>query len=85
MLAGGIAGKSCARRLQSVPELAIGAWQAWRLLTRLRPAAVVGFGGYPALPTMIAACRAGLCRSRRCPQKHTDHEEQHTFTPARTP
>lgn len=29
--------------------------QAWRLLARLRPACVVGFGGYPSVPTMMAA------------------------------
>ena len=59
VLAGGIAGKSFARRLQSAPELAIGAWQAWRLLKRLRPAAVIGFGGYASIPTMLAACFGG--------------------------
>ena len=59
VLAGGIAGKSFARRLQSAPELAIGAWQAWRLLKRLRPAAVIGFGGYASMPTMLAACFGG--------------------------
>ena len=46
VLAGGITGKSFAQRLQSAPELAVGAWQAWWLLKRLRPAAVIGFGGY---------------------------------------
>ncbi|HEY7301275.1 MAG TPA: undecaprenyldiphospho-muramoylpentapeptide beta-N-acetylglucosaminyltransferase [Xanthobacteraceae bacterium] len=35
--------------------LGIGAMQAWRLIRRLRPAAVVGFGGYPTLPPLIAA------------------------------
>ena len=57
--AGGIAGKSFAARLQNGPELAIGTWQARGILKRLRPAAVVGFGGYASVPTMIAACFGG--------------------------
>ena len=42
--------------------LAIGAGviQAWRLLGRLRPAGVIGFGGYPSVPTMLAAVARGL-------------------------
>jgi len=53
--AGGLAGKSFARRLQSGPELAIGTWQARGLLKQLRPSCVVGFGGYASVPTMLAA------------------------------
>ncbi|GIL39782.1 undecaprenyldiphospho-muramoylpentapeptide beta-N-acetylglucosaminyltransferase [Roseiterribacter gracilis] len=41
-------------------ELAIGAWQARALLNQLKPAMIVGFGGYPSLPTLFAARRAGL-------------------------
>ena len=41
-------------------ELAIGTVQARRLLRRLSPAAVVGFGGYPSVPTMLAAVLLGL-------------------------
>ena len=47
---------------RSVPGLAkgardilLGTAQAWRLLRRLRPAAVVGFGGYSSVPTVLAA------------------------------
>jgi UDP-N-acetylglucosamine--N-acetylmuramyl-(pentapeptide) pyrophosphoryl-undecaprenol N-acetylglucosamine transferase len=36
-------------------ELAAGTVQALRLLRRLSPAAVVGFGGYPSVPPMLAA------------------------------
>ncbi len=57
--AGGIAGKSFAARLRNGPELAIGTWQARRLLKRLQPRAVVGFGGYASVPTMLAACFGG--------------------------
>jgi UDP-N-acetylglucosamine--N-acetylmuramyl-(pentapeptide) pyrophosphoryl-undecaprenol N-acetylglucosamine transferase len=41
-------------------ELALGMVQARRLLRRLAPAAVVGFGGYPSVPTMLAAAQLGL-------------------------
>jgi UDP-N-acetylglucosamine--N-acetylmuramyl-(pentapeptide) pyrophosphoryl-undecaprenol N-acetylglucosamine transferase len=36
-------------------ELAAGTVQAVRLLRRLSPAAVLGFGGYPSVPPMLAA------------------------------
>jgi UDP-N-acetylglucosamine--N-acetylmuramyl-(pentapeptide) pyrophosphoryl-undecaprenol N-acetylglucosamine transferase len=35
--------------------LAFGFAQSWRLLARLKPAAVVGFGGYPTVPPVLAA------------------------------
>lgn len=57
--AGGIAGKSFSARLQSGPELAIGTWQARGLLKRLKPKAVIGFGGYASVPTMLAASFGG--------------------------
>lgn len=41
-------------------EIAVGMMQARRLLRRLKPAAVVGFGGYPSVPTMLAAAQLGL-------------------------
>jgi UDP-N-acetylglucosamine--N-acetylmuramyl-(pentapeptide) pyrophosphoryl-undecaprenol N-acetylglucosamine transferase len=41
-------------------ELALGIVQARRLLRRLAPVAVVGFGGYPSVPTMLAASQLGL-------------------------
>ena len=55
ILAGGIAGKSIPARIKSVMELGIGTWQAWRLMKGLRPDAVIGFGGYASVPTMMAA------------------------------
>ena len=36
-------------------EMAMGVMQARRLLRRLAPASVIGFGGYPSVPTMLAA------------------------------
>ena len=52
---------SLAKRLQAVLLLGLGLFDAWRALGRLDPAAVVGFGGYASVPTMIAA------RLRRMP------------------
>ena len=52
------AGHGVCGLLASAFETARGTVEALRLLRRLAPAAVVGFGGYPSLPTMIAAaCR----------------------------
>jgi UDP-N-acetylglucosamine--N-acetylmuramyl-(pentapeptide) pyrophosphoryl-undecaprenol N-acetylglucosamine transferase len=36
-------------------KLSAGSWQAFRLLGCIRPAAVVGFGGYPTLPPLLMA------------------------------
>ena len=58
ILAGGIAGKGPFAKLRSLIELGLGTLQARRLLKRLRPAAVVGFGGYASVPTMVAATLA---------------------------
>ncbi len=52
---GGIAGRGMGRALQSVAALAAGTWQARRILARLRPAAIVGFGGYPCVAPVIAS------------------------------
>jgi UDP-N-acetylglucosamine--N-acetylmuramyl-(pentapeptide) pyrophosphoryl-undecaprenol N-acetylglucosamine transferase len=40
--------------------LGTGFLQAWRLLGRLKPAVVVGFGGYPTIPPVMAAARRGV-------------------------
>lgn len=40
--------------------LAAGILQARRLLRRLAPQCVIGFGGYPSVPTMLAAGSLGL-------------------------
>lgn len=58
--AGGLAGGSLIRRAEGALRLAIGLFQARGLLARLAPRIVVGFGGYPSVPTMLAAARAGL-------------------------
>jgi UDP-N-acetylglucosamine--N-acetylmuramyl-(pentapeptide) pyrophosphoryl-undecaprenol N-acetylglucosamine transferase len=51
----GVAGKGLAARVHSTVELGFGLFQARSLLGRLAPRAVVGFGGYPSVPTMLAA------------------------------
>jgi len=38
-------------------KLVVGVREARRLLRHLQPVAVIGFGGYPSVPTMIAASR----------------------------
>jgi UDP-N-acetylglucosamine--N-acetylmuramyl-(pentapeptide) pyrophosphoryl-undecaprenol N-acetylglucosamine transferase len=46
-------------RLMTAPfEILAGIMVALAKLIRTRPAAVVGFGGYPSLPVMVAACIA---------------------------
>lgn len=58
--AGGIAGKGPLAKMRSVAELGMGTLQARSLLRELNPAAVVGFGGYASIPTMMAAGFAGI-------------------------
>jgi len=58
--AAGISGRGLTARISAVFQLGLGLLQARRLLRRLRPGAVVGFGGYPAVPTMVAAAQLGL-------------------------
>ena len=43
-----------------VAEMALGIVQARRLLRRLAPDVVVGFGGYASVPTMLAASQLGI-------------------------
>jgi len=60
-----------AARIETVPsspfnaitapfKIAAGIVMAWTKLLKLKPAAVVGFGGYPSVPVMMAANLAGL-------------------------
>ncbi|MGE5476481.1 MAG: undecaprenyldiphospho-muramoylpentapeptide beta-N-acetylglucosaminyltransferase [Bacteroidales bacterium] len=58
--AGGIAGRGLLSKVRAVAELALGVVQARALLKRERPAAVVGFGGYASVPTMVAATMLGI-------------------------
>ena len=45
---------------QAALRLALGVGVALRLIRRLRPAVVVGFGGYPTVPPLIAASLLGV-------------------------
>ncbi len=40
--------------------LALGTLKAWTLIGRIRPAAVIGFGGYPTVPPLYAASLRGV-------------------------
>ena len=58
--AGGIAGRGLVSKILSMAELGLGTVQALALLRRLRPQVVVGFGGYPSFPTVLAAAILGI-------------------------
>ncbi len=51
----GLAGRGALRAAQGALALAAGTVEARRLLRRLNAAAVVGFGGYPSVPPLLAA------------------------------
>lgn len=53
-------GGGAVARLRSAGELGVGYFQARALLKRLRPSVVVGFGGYPSVPTVLAAQHMGI-------------------------
>jgi len=56
----GLTGKGIGGFIKGGLALAIGLWQARKLLEGLRPAAVVGFGGYASAPTVYAATQLGI-------------------------
>ncbi len=51
---------SLARRLRTLAALPLAAFRAWRLLGRLRPAAVLSVGGYASGPVALAAVLRGV-------------------------
>ncbi|EHH68651.1 undecaprenyldiphospho-muramoylpentapeptide beta-N-acetylglucosaminyltransferase [Gluconobacter morbifer] len=51
----GVAGKGLGAKIQGVLALAKGATEARRILASLDAAAVVGFGGYPSIPPLVAS------------------------------
>ncbi|MDD2326340.1 MAG: undecaprenyldiphospho-muramoylpentapeptide beta-N-acetylglucosaminyltransferase [Alphaproteobacteria bacterium] len=53
-------GKGPIRKLISIISMGLGVLQASLLLRKLKPAAVVGFGGYPSVPLLYAAARMGV-------------------------
>jgi UDP-N-acetylglucosamine--N-acetylmuramyl-(pentapeptide) pyrophosphoryl-undecaprenol N-acetylglucosamine transferase len=46
--------------LRTATVLSLGIAKAWSLLGELKPAAVVGFGGYPSVPPLLAASLRGI-------------------------
>jgi UDP-N-acetylglucosamine--N-acetylmuramyl-(pentapeptide) pyrophosphoryl-undecaprenol N-acetylglucosamine transferase len=56
-----IGGRNPFNMVKSVFDLGLGYWQARALMKKLKPACVVGFGGYPTLPPVMAA------RARKIP------------------
>lgn len=53
--AAGIAGRGLVAKARAAGELLLGYLEARRLIRTLRPAVVVGFGGYASVPTVLAA------------------------------
>lgn len=53
-------GKGIIGKARSIIEMGIGVLQARRRLQKLRPAGVVGFGGYPSVPTLYAAAQMNI-------------------------
>ncbi|MEZ5668795.1 MAG: undecaprenyldiphospho-muramoylpentapeptide beta-N-acetylglucosaminyltransferase [Alphaproteobacteria bacterium] len=58
--AGAPSGRGFWGKLDGVGRILRGLGQARRILRELRPAVVVGFGGYASVPTIMAATRQGL-------------------------
>jgi UDP-N-acetylglucosamine--N-acetylmuramyl-(pentapeptide) pyrophosphoryl-undecaprenol N-acetylglucosamine transferase len=55
-----IAGGSPVKFARSLAEMGAGLIESHKLLKRLKPNAVVGFGGYPTVPPVLAARLAGI-------------------------
>jgi UDP-N-acetylglucosamine--N-acetylmuramyl-(pentapeptide) pyrophosphoryl-undecaprenol N-acetylglucosamine transferase len=58
--AAGLAGRGLLGKLRGVLKLGLGLIQARRLLKALGAEVVVGFGGYPSVPTVLAGASLGL-------------------------
>ena len=52
-------GKNPIALLRTLYRLLKGYIQAWRVLSKVKPNAVVGFGGYPTVPPLLAAAHRG--------------------------
>jgi UDP-N-acetylglucosamine--N-acetylmuramyl-(pentapeptide) pyrophosphoryl-undecaprenol N-acetylglucosamine transferase len=53
--AASVLGRGILKRLRAMATIALGLVEAGWLLRRLKPAVVIGFGGYPSVPTLLAA------------------------------
>lgn len=57
---GGLKGKSAGQTLKNVARLPLGLVDAWKLVSRYRPAAVLGVGGYASGPVLLVAALRGI-------------------------
>jgi UDP-N-acetylglucosamine--N-acetylmuramyl-(pentapeptide) pyrophosphoryl-undecaprenol N-acetylglucosamine transferase len=55
-----VRGRSPLALARTASLLALGTLKAWSLIGRIRPAVVVGFGGYPTVPPLLAAALRGV-------------------------
>lgn len=60
VLPSGTAGAGLMGKIKGVFSLVLGIMKAFALVRRLKPAVVVGFGGYPSVPAVFAAQRLGM-------------------------
>ncbi len=56
----GTFGRGFTGKISAVTDIAVGIFQARRLLKKIKPDVVVGFGGYPSFPTVYAASGMGI-------------------------
>ncbi|MGF1456032.1 MAG: undecaprenyldiphospho-muramoylpentapeptide beta-N-acetylglucosaminyltransferase [Alphaproteobacteria bacterium] len=54
------AGRGLLGKVGAILSILVGITSAWRRLGALRPAIVIGFGGYPSLPAMVGALVRGV-------------------------
>jgi len=59
-IAGAGLGSSLRAKLRGVAAMGVGLVNAYRKIRHLKPAAMVGFGGYPAVPPLLAAKLCGV-------------------------
>jgi len=57
---GGLKGKSLGQTLENILRLPLGLVDAWRLVSRYRPTAVLGVGGYASGPVLLVAALRGI-------------------------
>lgn len=51
----GVAGKGLFKKIKGMFSLLLGSLKARRLIKKLKPAAIIGFGGYPSIPPLFGA------------------------------
>lgn len=56
----GTVGGGLHRKIMGAAGLVLGIWQARRIIKKLNPSVIVGFGGYPSFPTVYAGSLLGI-------------------------